>query len=126
MKKSIAILCLIVSILSCNNGIEKPKNLIEKDKMVDILYDLTLLEAIKTQNIGGGVTNKKANDYIYKKYNIDSIQLAQSNKYYASDVTEYKKIIEKVKTKLNEENEKLGIPPNQQTIPSNPDTPQIQ
>jgi hypothetical protein len=126
MKKSIAIVCLLFSFISCNDGIEKPKNLIDKDKMVDVLYDLSLLEAIKTQNVGGGISNKKANDYIYKKYKIDSVQLAQSNKYYASDVEEYKKIFEKVKAKLDGQNKKLGNSTNGQITPSNPDMPQVQ
>jgi len=126
MKKCFAIVCLLFSFISCTNGIEKPKNLIDKDKMVDVLYDLSLLEAIKTQNVGGGISNKKANEYIYKKYKIDSVQLAQSNKYYASDVEEYKKIFEKVKAKLDEQNKKLGNTTNGQITPSNPDVPQVQ
>lgn len=126
MRKSVALLCLILALISCADGVEKPDNLIEKDKMVDILYDLSLLESIKTQNIGGGISNQKANDYIYKKYSIDSVQLAQSNKYYASDVKQYKKIIEKVKAKLEEQNQKLGNAPMNPSIPSNPDMPQIQ
>jgi hypothetical protein len=126
MRKSIVLVCLLLSFISCTSGIEKPKNLIDKDKMVDVLYDLSLLEAIKNQNVGGGVSNKKANEYIYKKYNIDSVQLVQSNKYYASDVEEYKKIFEKVKAKLDEQNQKLGNPVNGQITPSNPDVPQVQ
>ncbi|WP_162126569.1 DUF4296 domain-containing protein [Flavobacterium phycosphaerae] len=126
MKRSLVMVCLLFSLLSCSNGVEKPKNLIDKDKMVDVLYDLSLLEAIKTQHIGGGISNKNANEYIYKKYKIDSVQLAQSNKYYASDVEEYKKIFEKVKAKLDEQNKKLGNSANGEIIPSNPDIPQVQ
>jgi len=123
MKKSITIACLLLSFISCNDGMEKPKNLIEKDKMVDILYDLTLLEAVKSQNVGGGINKKMANEYVFKKYKIDSIQLAESNKYYASDVEEYKKMFEKIKQKLDEESQKNGV--NNQVTPM-PDTPQIQ
>lgn len=108
MKKIIALICLLFSIYSCTNTIvEKPKNLIEKDKMIDILYDLSLLDAIKSQNINGGISNKAADNYIYKKYKIDSIQLAKSNTYYASDLEEYKKMIEEVKTRLSNETLKI-------------------
>jgi hypothetical protein len=95
------------SFFSCNNTIEKPKNLIEKDKMTKILYDLSLLDAMKNQYIEGGISNQKANDYIYKKYKIDSIQFSQNNKYYASDVKNYKKMFEKVKDRLQNESNKL-------------------
>lgn len=121
--------------MSCNsNSVEKPDNLIDKDKMTDILYDMSLLEAIKTQNINGGITPKTANKYIYKKYKIDSIQFAKSNKYYASDIEEYKKMFEKIKDRLNAEIEKndaemkkTGQPvtPNP-TSTQNSDTPQVQ
>jgi len=114
------------SIVSCNNNtIEKPKNLIEKDKMIDILYDLSLLDAVKTQFIEGGISNKKVNDYIYKKYKIDSLQLVQSNKYYASDVEEYKKMFEKVKSKLDKENNNLAKPNTNSITPSD-DKPRVE
>ncbi len=134
MRKSI-LLGLTVLFFGCNNNsVEKPKNLIDKDKMVDILYDISLLEAIKSQNINGGITAKMENDYIYKKYKIDSIQFAKSNKYYASDLEEYKKMFEKVKEKLSAENLKVEaeMKKNGQAVPSNPnstlnsDTPQVQ
>jgi len=125
MKNSILMVLLLVFV-SCNNAIEKPKNLIEKDKMIDILYDISLLEAIKTQNINGGIKNKDANQYIYKKYSIDSTQLAQSNKYYASDVEEYKKMFEEVKTRLEEETKKNGGDANQNNPTPLSDTPQVQ
>ncbi|MGL2965142.1 DUF4296 domain-containing protein [Flavobacterium sp. XGLA_31] len=128
MKKIITLFGLLFLIISCNSkGIEKPKNLIDKDKMVNILYDLSLLQAIKSQNVGGGIENKEANEYLFKKYNIDSIQLAESNKYYASDMEEYKKMYEEVKSRLEEETQKSG---GATTTPSGTpvlsDAPQVQ
>ena len=126
---------LIVMFFSCNsNSVEKPDNLIGKDKMIDILYDISLLEAIKTQNINGGMNSKVGNDYIYKKYKIDSIQFIKSNKYYASDFEEYKKMFEKVKERLNAEISKIDekMKKSGQQVPPNPnstlnsDTPQVQ
>ena len=134
MKKSI-FFGLIVLFFSCNsNSVEKPDNLIGKDKMIDILYDISLLEAIKTQNINGGMNSKMGNDYIYKKYKIDSIQFIKSNKYYASDIEEYKKMFEKIKERLNKETLKIDVElkKNGQVVPPNPnstlnsDTPQVQ
>ena len=134
MKKSI-LLGLIILVVGCNsNSVEKPKNLIGKDKMIDILYDISLLEAIKTQNINGGIAVKMGNDYIYKKYKIDSIQFVKSNKYYASDIAEYKKMFEKIKERLNAETLKINaelkkkgqaVPPNPNNT-SNSNTPQVQ
>lgn len=134
MRKIIFLVCCVFSVVSCNNTIiEKPNNLIGKDKMIDILYDISLLEAIKNQNVEGGISNKVGNDYIYKKYKIDSLQFVKSNKYYASNVEEYKKMFEKIKERLTNETKKIEaemkkkgeeIPPTS-PVPTNPDTPQI-
>ena len=126
---------LIVLFFGCKmNSVEKPSNLIDKDKMVDILYDISLLEAIKTQNIGGGISSKMGNDYIYKKYKIDSIQFVKSNIYYASDIEEYKKMFEEIKQRLTAETTKIDakMKKNEQPVlpkpnsTSNSDTPQVQ
>jgi len=133
--RKVLLLGLTVLFFGCNgNSVEKPKNLIDKDKMVDILYDISLLESIKSQNINGGITVKMGNDYIYKKYKIDSIQFAKSNKYYASNLEEYKKMFEKVKEKLSAETVKIEAETKKKGLaaPSNPnstsnsDTPQVQ
>lgn len=135
MKKSIILVFCLFFVLSCDkNSVAKPNNLIAKDKMIDILYDISILEAIKVQNLKGGMNKKKANDYIYKKYKIDSVQFAKSNKFYASDLVEYKKMFEKVKDRLNTENAKVeaemkkkGIPvPENPNSTRNSDTPQVQ
>jgi hypothetical protein len=124
--KKVLFICFLVIGFSCSNtGVSKPKNLIDKDKMIDILYDMSLLQAIKSQNLNGGISNKESNQYLYKKYKIDSIQLSESNKYYASDIQEYKKMFEKVKEKLDEAAKKAGI-----SVAPNPNissgAPQIQ
>ena len=117
---------LLLAFIGCNNAIDKPDNLIEKDKMIDILYDVSLLEAIKSQNISGGISNKNANIYLYKKYKIDSVQFAQSNKYYASDIEEYKKMFEEVKSRLEKQTKKIGGNSNEGGATINPETPQVQ
>jgi hypothetical protein len=112
----------LIGICSCSkNTIEKPKNLIPKDKMISILYDVSLLEAVKTQNINGGISSKNINKFIFNKYKIDSIQFKENNHYYASDIEEYKKMFEEIKARMEEDNKKLG---GNSTLNSN--TPQVQ
>ncbi|RKS01399.1 DUF4296 domain-containing protein [Flavobacterium sp. 102] len=126
MSNRFILIGLLLAFIGCNHTIDKPDNLIEKDKMIDILYDISLLEAIKSQNISGGISNNNANTYLYKKYKIDSIQFAQSNKYYASDIEEYKKMFEEVKSRLEKQIQKIGGNPNEVGAPINPETPQVQ
>jgi len=112
MKKIIALLILISMGISCQeSAVPKPDNLIDEDVLVSILYDLSLLEAIKSQNPAILETNNiNSNTYIYSKYKIDSLQFARSNKYYASDIKKYKEIVENVNKKIEEQKTLLSKP----------------
>lgn len=98
-------LFLALFLASCNhNAVEKPENLIEEDVMTNILYDLSILEAMKSQN-PYAPQNQSMNpkDYIFKKYKIDSLQFATSNRYYVSQIEEYKKMYDQVNVRLEKE-----------------------
>jgi len=102
MRKIIAFFIISTFFISCKEEVvNKPKRLIDKDIMVDIMYDLSILEAIKNQNPASLDTFKiNSRDYIFKKYKIDSVQFAKSNVYYASDYNEYKGMFEKISKRL--------------------------
>jgi len=95
-------------LLSCNNGkIKRPDNLIPQNKMVDIIVDLTLLNS--AQGLNKKVLDKEdilPDLYVYKKYNIDSIQFLKSNAYYAHDIDVYHEIYVKVKARISKDKEK--------------------
>ena len=102
MKKYFLILISFIFLVSCDkNGIKEPDNLIEKDKMVDIIYDLTILQAMRG-NFQAKLDSSNVNpaNYIYKKYKIDSVQFANSNRYYASDVASYNRMYNRVNERL--------------------------
>lgn len=105
MKIIVPFLAFLTLLASCKKEIAKePNHLIEKDKMVSIMYDLLILESIKVQNPSSLDSFKiNSNDYIYKKHKIDSIQFAQSNIYYAADYKEYKKMFEQLKSRLDKD-----------------------
>ena len=102
MKKGVLFFILISLIFSCKEEfVKKPENLIEKEIMVDVMYDLALLEAIKYQSPNALQAHKiNPDEYIYKKYKIDSAQFVQSNMYYASDYKEYKKMYDQINSRL--------------------------
>ena len=88
---------------SCEERVvEKPDKLIEKEVMIDIMYDLSLLQAIRGSN-NQSVLDSNGIDpatYIYKKYKIDSLQFAQNNRYYASDVKSYNRMFNKLNQRI--------------------------
>ena len=112
MKKIIVLVVLFSMVVGCQeSAVPKPDNLIDEDVLVSILYDLSLLEAMKSQNPAVLETNNiNPNTYIYSKYKIDSLQFARSNKYYASDIKKYKEIVENVNKKIEEQKTLLTKP----------------
>lgn len=102
MKKIMPFIIVLVIFFGCKKElIKEPKHLIDKEKMVRIMCDLVLLEGMRVQNPTLIDSLKiSTNEYIYKKYKIDSIQFAQSNIYYASDYKEYEKIYNNVKERI--------------------------
>jgi len=109
MKKRISLLA-ILTLLGCKDDlVKKPDVLIAKSKMMDVMYDLALLEAIKYQNPAVLDSNQiRPKQYIYKKYKIDSLQLAQNNVYYAADYKSYKIMFEEVVKRIANEKKRAN------------------
>jgi hypothetical protein len=95
--KKILLLLPFYSVISCkDDAVDKPSKLIAEDKMIDVMYDLSILDAIKYQNPASLETYKiNPSQYIYKKYKIDSAQFAQ-NILYASNYKDYKEMYDEV------------------------------
>ncbi|MBC8397298.1 MAG: DUF4296 domain-containing protein [Flavobacteriales bacterium] len=99
-------LIIILSlVLGCNNSLNQepipPENLISKEKMIDIIYDMTLINVAKGVNKSilenNGIIPEQ---YLFNKHSIDSILFATSNEYYSYDLKTYQTIYDKVKIKL--------------------------
>lgn len=110
MNRIFAVISIILLMSSCNDiqKPSKPKNLIPQDKMADIIADISILNAAKSIN-KYELEDKNLNpeNYIYNKYDIDSVQFAESNKYYAYDVKKYEEIYLKAKEKLENQKEEI-------------------
>lgn len=93
---------IVFVFVSCKDEVvKKPNRLIEKETMVNIMYDLSVLDAIKYQNPASLDTFKiNPTQYIYKKYKIDSLQFARSNVYYASNYKDYSDVVDQINARL--------------------------
>jgi hypothetical protein len=112
MKKIIILGIALLAFACAKKVVEKPDNLIGKDKMTNIIYDLAILEAMRSQKpIILEENGINQNTYIYKKYGIDSVQFAKSNQYYAADIVVYKQMYEEVAKRLESHRSK-ALPPN--------------
>lgn len=88
---------------------EKPKNLIPKEKMVLILNDLAIVNAAKVTNAQILMQHDiEPTTYIFTKYGIDSVQFVESDRYYASVPEEHEEIYMAVEAKLEAEKERIA------------------
>ena len=101
MKKLFFLIVFLVLSCDTNSAVTKPDVFLSSEKMENILYDLTVLKAIKTSynnHEGKALFN---DNYIYRKYNIDSTILAQNQLYYAQSPKEsivlYKRVDQRLK-----------------------------
>jgi hypothetical protein len=110
MKQAAFFFILTISLFGCQNvkQPEKPKDLISKDKMVEILSEAYLANAARSVN-NQAILDKsiKMDSLIYKNFGVDSLQFANSNAYYAANVNSYLEIFQKVETKLTAMQQKM-------------------
>lgn len=86
MRANFILFGLVFSLLACGGDqiFKKPENLITKPTMENILFDLVLMQSIRSSSTANDSLEGYLNDaYIYKKYGVDSIQLAESEIYYS-------------------------------------------
>lgn len=100
--KNIFYILILILLVSCtsNTIYEKPKDLIPKDTMVNLLTDLYIASSsspVKNKNLEVKV---KYMPIVYSKYNIDSARFKSSNIYYLSKIDEYEKLFLKVRDSL--------------------------
>lgn len=109
MKKSISILSVLVVMVSCvQKLIEKPENLIPRDKMVAILEEMAILNAGRTTNTKILKENGiEPTTHLFEKYDIDSTMFVESDRYYASIPLEYLSMYEEIEASLTKKKEIL-------------------
>ena len=94
MKKYLLIIFLFIG---CSDNV--PDNLISKEKMENIIFDIMILNAssgfdLKIDN------NLLSDELIYKKHNIDSLQFFESELYYSKNPRDHYEIYAKVKIRI--------------------------
>ncbi|WP_297515813.1 DUF4296 domain-containing protein [Flavobacterium sp.] len=117
MKKGMFFLALSILLFSCKEDVlPPPKKKVDRETMINILYDLAVLEAARSQSFSTQVNYPTAVVFVKEKYKIDSLTLAENTKYYASDLKDYKKMYEEVRKRLDQ-NRNMGSSPPPSSIP---------
>ena len=90
-------LLIIVLIIGCSENV--PDNLIDKEKMENIIFDIMILNASSGFDLKVD-KNLLSDEFIYKKYNIDSLQFFESELYYSKNPRDHYEIYAKVKIRI--------------------------
>lgn len=109
MRSLIYLLFGLLFLSSCAEElIEKPDNLIPEDKMVAIIKEMAVVNASKSTNLGKLRENGiDPTNYVFTKFEIDSAQFVDSDRYYASKPLRYENMYKKVESDLEEQRLKL-------------------
>lgn len=105
MRFLLSILVLLLLLSSCQdiNEVDKPDNLISKEKMADILVELSLLQGAKSSNrMAFEQTGIHPRSYVWERFDIDSVQFVESSNYYSANYREYEEIYKRVQARLEQ------------------------
>lgn len=109
MKKITTILFLAVAVVfSCSEPpVEKPENLIEQDRMIDILVDVHMAEAAfnSRRHRDSLVERSNSADFYYsvlQKHEVQDSVFERSLVFYASQPRQFEKMYRKVMNQLTE------------------------
>lgn len=104
MKKIFLLFITLFLLAACGHDkpVPKPEKLFSEKEMENIMFDMALLQAMRSSAPkvldDNGVDVK---NYIYKKYKTDSLTYNQNHTYYASRLDVYEDIQKKVTERLN-------------------------
>jgi len=109
MKRTVYFIAMLLLGAGCNEKvIERPENLIPRDVMIDIYFDLSLINSGKAIDPSAlENSNIEPMPFIYKKYGIDSAQFVSSDLYYAAIPLEYEAIYKTLETRLEEHSARI-------------------
>ena len=105
MKQLFLLTVALLLVSSCAEElIEKPDNLIPEDKMVLIIKEMAIVNAAKATNLSKLRENGvEPTSFIFAKFEIDSAQFVDSDRYYASKPLRYENMYKKVESDLEEQ-----------------------
>lgn len=108
MKNFLSFIILIILVSCSDKPVQKPDNLLSKEEMENIIYDISILQAADVFKPEILVKNNiKIKNYIYKKYTIDSATFFQNYRYYAADIKTFKKIYKNVNNRIESQKSEI-------------------
>ncbi|WP_299676468.1 DUF4296 domain-containing protein [uncultured Dokdonia sp.] len=104
--RSFAYILFGLFVIGCQDipPVEKPTNLIERSKMEAIIYEISVMNGARSYDMKSlSKYDVNPETYIFEKFDIDSLQYANSVSYYASDIELYKEMYESIQKRVDVE-----------------------
>src|SRR5690625_1071613 len=104
MKQYSLFLILKLGLMACQDidKPKKPKKLIPKEEMTEILMELYLANAARSVNVKTMEASEvRVDSLIFEKFGIDSLQFAENDAYYAADLNSYQEMFTVIEERLN-------------------------
>ena len=109
IKTKISIFFLLF-VLSCQDltSTSVPRNLIDEEKMENIIYDATTMDVMSTfVPKNQSFIDILGSPYLFLKYEIDSLQLTESQEYYSKNPKVMSKIYRKVLRRMEKSKDSI-------------------
>ena len=91
----------MLSLISCNNKVQVPEDIMSKDQMIEFLFDVNLI------NSSRGFVSKSNNNYfmvrdtmLFRKHAIDCLKFVNSNVFYTKNPKLYIEIYDGIDKKI--------------------------
>lgn len=98
--KKIILFLLLLSILGCNKTLEKPAKFLDKNEMTDLMFELSLVTASRSNYSKDSVFKEVLPQNILSKYNLDSLSFIELNNYYIQQPEIYLEIYDSINNRL--------------------------
>ena len=99
MKNIIFILLILIIPLGCALSDKKPDNLIGKELMENIIFDILILNSINVNSLMSKI-EVISDELIFERYSVDSIQFYESEMYYSKRPRDHSEIYSNVKRRI--------------------------
>lgn len=98
--KKITIFLFLLSIFGCSKTIEKPAKFLDKNEMTDLMFELSLVTASRSNYSKDSVFKEVLPQNILSKYNLDSLSFIELNNYYIQQPEIYLEIYDSINNRL--------------------------
>ena len=99
MRNLIFILLILFVPVGCDLSNKKPDNLIVKEQMENIIFDILILNGINANSLMSKM-EVIGDEFIFDRYSVDSIQFYESEIYYSKRPRDHFEIYSNVKRRI--------------------------